>query len=116
MPAELSGSIITQEAGDGCAGARQNADQVADDPGSHNRRPKDAPFVAGETHLISKLRCLSTCFDLFLRKDEYLAHREEPDQGAGCVDAFGKVAARHETLDTGDWVQTDGGNQQAKST
>ena len=116
MLAELSGRVIPQEAGNRGTCTGQNADQVADNPGTENSRPQDTPFLTGQAHLVGELRRLRTLFDLLLCKDKHLAHGEEADQCTGCVDALGKIAARHEALNAGYRVQTYGGDQQAQRT
>ena len=112
---ELLGVIVAHEAGDGCAGAGQDADDVADDPGADNGRSKHFLFGEGKHYLIRELcRFFSLLYGL-LREDKDLRHREKTDQRAGDVDALGEERlSEHEALRAVDRVKADAGDQQTE--
>ena len=112
---ELLGVIVAHEAGDGRARARENADDVADDPGTDDRRREHLLLRFGKTDLIGELGGLLTLLDLLLGKDEHLRHGEETDERARRVDALGEERmAEHEALGAVDGVKADRGKEQAE--
>ena len=114
---ELLCAVVAHEAGDGCAGAGQDADDVADDPGADDRGHEELFLFTGQRYLIGELCGLGALLDLFLGEDEHLRHREETDQRAGDVDALGEEGlTEHEALGAVNGVEADGGNKQTKRT
>ena len=103
---ELLGVIVAHEAGDGRARARENADDVADDPGADNGRGKHLLFLSREGDLVGEFRGLGALLYSLLGEDEHLRHREQTDQGAGDVDAFCEERlTEHEALGAVDGVK-----------
>ena len=112
---ELPGGIIAQEAGDGCARAGKNTDQVADDPGTEDGGGDPLDLLAAQGDLVAELGCLCPLLDLLLRQDQHLRHGEQTDQGAGGVDALvQRSLSEHEPLSALYGVHADGGQQQAQ--
>ena len=112
---ELAGGVVAQEAGDGGAGARQNADQVADDPGPAHGGGDLPHLLPGQHHLVIKFCGSGPLFNLLLRQDQRLTHGEQSDESAGGVDPLIEGGlAEHEALHALHGVHTDGGEQQAQ--
>ena len=116
MLTEALGIVITHEAGNGCACAGENTDEVTDNPGTENGGPKETALFLVEHDLIGELAGLGALLDLLLGKDKYLAHGEKTDEGAGGVDAFCEVGlAKHEALAANDGVKADGAKEKTQS-
>ena len=114
---ELPGGIIAQEAGDGCARAGKNADQVADDPGAEDGGGDPLDLLTAQGDLVAELGCLCPLLDFLLRQNQHLRHGEQTDQGAGGVDALiQRGLSEHEPLSALHGVHADGGQQQAQRT
>lgn len=112
---ELLGGIVAEEAGDGGARARKDADDVPDEPGADDGRRDLFQFMGFEQYGVFEFHDAAALFDGFFHEDEDLGHGEEADHRAGDVDAVVEfVDAEHIALRSFHRIHADGGEDEAE--
>ena len=107
--------VVTHEAGDRCTGARQNTQDVADDPRTRDGRSQSLDIGAAQKKAAREFGCFRAFLNRFFSQDQNLRHREQSDQRAGNVDTVvQRSAAHHEAFNAFHRVHTDGRNQETQ--
>ena len=117
MFGETACFVVTHKASDRGTGARQNTQDVADDPGAGDGRHDALDFTLGERELIFDLRGLGALHNLLFSQNEHLRHGEKADQGAGDVHTVIKRAhTKHIAFNAFHRIHADRGNQKTQNT
>ena len=114
---ELFCCIIAQEAGDRSARAREDADDVPDEPGADDGRPDLFQLMEFQHDGVVEFNDASSFLNCFFRKNENLGKRKETDEGTGDINAVVQfVYAEHEPFRTFHGIHADGGKNEAEGT
>lgn len=107
--------IIAQEAGDGSARAREDTDDVPDEPGADDGRPDLFQLPESQHDGVMKFDDTSPFFNRFFRKNEDLGKRKEADEGTGDINAVVQfVYAEHKPFRAFHGIHADGGKDEAE--